>query len=725
MKNADKMNKAAIWQWFISQTPPTYKRPRGKNAKERDEYSISYAAVVNGDRLIIGIWQGCKAKPLGVYYMTPGGSANTCTDGKNWHSGKLECIPSGGYSYWHCSYKYQWDMIYGKEEAIEYLKATFDEDEHPTFTWCTTVKDMVDRIETNIGFIKRRNARQRKEAKISAWANSMPPLPLDFDKWMHETVFSGVPSAYAFYLKTKNKYYCTACGKEHTAKDWKHLKTYTCSRTGKTVKVDKVQNSHSARERIMLVQSHYDIDGNICSVARHLSATAEWSISGYKQRAWSECIIPLPLDGGRVDASKIVYNHGGDKWSDKNVYGYQHKRCYCYPDVSALQGTLFGDIAIDAAAAKGWKLNYNTLMRGWYDDPRMEYLIKCNFRQLVDDITMFVMDYNAVLMPGNTIKDVLGIDGQGVNRLRDHNGGAYYVRWLRTAFMCGYKLPEETVQWFVKNKISPQDVAFALNCGMSPVQVANYLQKPHEYSDTRHYYVKSKVFALLYQWRDYINMAEKLKLDKHNPAVHKPKDLKARHDELVEILNAQRDEQEKERIESEYPNVKPVCDKIKAMYEWGDGIHEVVVPSGAAEIMREGRLLSHCVGSSDRYFDRIAAEESYVMFLRHSSDRDKPWYTLEVEPGGCIRQLRTIGDAEGEDRAEAKEFLTKWRKEISRRVGKAEQEAAIISREKRLAEFAELRRNGNVIRNGRLAGKLLVDVLEADFKEYNTEYVTA
>jgi hypothetical protein len=157
------------------------------------------------------------------------------------------------------------------------------------------------------------------------------------------------------------------------------------------------------------------------------------------------------------------------------------------------------------------------------------------------------------------------------------------------------------------------------------------------------------------------------------------------------------------------------------MYEWGDGIHEVVVPTGAAEIMREGRLLSHCVGSSDRYFDRIAAEESYVMFLRHSSDREKPWYTLEVEPGGCIRQLRTIGDAEGEDRAEAKEFLTKWRKEISRRIGTAEREAAAVSREKRLAEFEELRRNGNIIRNGRLAGKLLVDVLEADFKEYNTE----
>ena len=96
---------------------------------------------------------------------------------------------------------------------------------------------------------------------------------------------------------------------------------------------------------------------------------------------------------------------------------------------------------------------------------------------------------------------------------------------------------------------------------------------------------------------------------------------------------------------------------------------------------------------------------------------------MEIEPGGCIRQLRTYGDDEGNDRDEAKEFLKKWRREIYRRIGKAEREAAEISREKRLAEFEELRRNRNIIRNGKLAGKLLVEVLEADFRECNEEYI--
>jgi hypothetical protein len=722
MKSSDKMNKAAIWQWFIGQTPPKYKLSRKKSERDNDKYQIRYTAIINGDRLIIGLWRGYNAEPIGVYYMTPSGTGNVSTDGKNWHNGKLEWICVGGYSYWGSYYEYEYRILDGKDEAIAWLKKHFSDQDHP-WRWENyyQVTDMIDTIECNIGYIKRKKSRIRKETKISNWANSLPALPADFDTWIHETVFSG--AHYAFYLKTKNRYYCTACNGEHAAKAWKHLKYYTCPTNGKAIKVDKVNHAHSQGGRVLLIQSHYDMDGNICSVARHFSTKAAWGKSGYNHRVWPEEIIPLPLDGSRVNASKIVYNRGGEKWSDRNSCNYQHSRGFCYPDVSALQGTAYANIGINVAASKGWKLDYNTLMSGWHDDPRMEYLIKGDYYALVDDLIEGAGDGCGRLMFGENIQDVLGIDGQMVNRLRHNNGGVYYLQWLRSAYMCGYKLPEDTIQYFAKNKISPHSVAFAINCGMSPVQVANYLQKPHEYSNKARYsyYCRSKVDTIIRQWSDYIDMAKKLKLDEYNPAVHKPKDLKARHDELVEIFNAQRDELEKARIESEYPNVKPVCEKIKAMYEWGDGIHEVVVPTGAAEIMREGRLLSHCVGSSNRYFDRIASEESYVMFLRHSSDREKPWYTLEVEPGGCIRQLRTIGDAEGEDRAEAKEFLTKWRKEISRRIGTAEREAAAVSREKRLAEFEELRRNGNIIRNGRLAGKLLVDVLEADFKEYNTE----
>ena len=721
MKKEFKMTRADMWAWFTSQKPNKYKIPRGK--KKNDSYQIRYTAIINGNRLIIGLWRGHNAEPLGVYYMTPSGSTNVCTNGKDWHSGKLDCIPGGGYTYWYCSYNYKFSIIDGKSEAIEWLKKHFDPDSGLWHWGCyDTVHEIVDRIESNIGFVKRRNARIRKETKISNWANALPALPADFDSWMHDTVFGGVH--YAFGKKGSNKYTCTACGKQHIAKDWKHRKTYSCPTTGKAVRVEKHTNEHTARERIMLIQSHYDMDGNICSVARHFTACARWHIvSGYYQRYWSDAVLMLPLDGSTCCGDMIVYNQGNDKWSDRNTSGFAHHRCYCYPDVSALQGTAYAGIGIDVAAAKGWKLNYNNLMRGWYGDPRMEYIIKGGFHGLVDDLTQYVGDGCGRLKPGENIQEVLGIDGQAVNRLRQNDGGVYYLEWLRSAHMCGYKIPEETMRYFCKHKISPKNIAFALQCGMSPVQVANYLQKPHEYSTKYSYYERSKAHILINQWADYIDMAKKLKINISKSSVYRPKDLKARHDELIKIYDIHRDELERDRIESEYPAVKPTCERIKTMYEWSDGEYEVIVPGGAFDIIQEGKLLSLCFDRTDRYFDRIAEEESYIVFLRRTVNKDTPWYTMEIEPGGCIRQLRTYGDDEGSDRDEAKEFLKKWRKEVYRRIGKAERDAAEISREKRLAEFEELRRNGNIIRNGKLAGKLLVEVLEADFRECNEEYI--
>ena len=719
-----KMQRGEMWQWFTSVTPPKYKLSKKKKEKANDKYQIRYTAIINSDRLIIGLWRGHNAEPLGVYYMTASGITNICTDGKTWTTGKLECIPGGGWHYWYCGHDYKFKIIDGKDEAIAWLKTHFDEN-LGLWSWshCDSVHEIVDRIETNIGFVRRRNTRIRKENRISEWANSLPELPADFSEWVHNTVFDCLN--YAFGKTGSTKYLCTACGRSHIAKSWKHGKIYECGRTGKKIKVDKCQDSHIARERIMLIQSHHDMDGTICTVARHFAACAKWDkINGYHQRYWPETTLMLPLDGSTCCGDMIVYNQGDDRWSDINTSGYAHSRTYCYPDVSALQGTAYSDIGIDVAAANGWKLNYNNLMRDRHSDPRIEYIIKGGFYHLLDDIIQGTGD-GRILMEGDNIQDVLGIDGQAVARLRQQNGGAYYLAWLRAAFMCDYKLPEETLEYLCKEKISPKDIAFALQCGMSPAQVVNYLKKPHAYTKKYSYYVRSKSHIVINQWADYISMAKKLGIDISKSSVHKPKDLKARHDELILLHELHKNELERDRIESEYPNIKPVCEKIKALYEWSDGEYEIIVPDGAFDIIQEGKRLSLCFDRTDRYFDRIAEEESYIVFLRRVANRNSPWYTMEIEPGGCIRQLRTYGDDEGSDRDEAKEFLKKWRKEISRRIGSAEREAAAISREKRVAEFEELRRNGNIIRNGKLAGKLLVEVLEADFKECNAEYEIA
>ena len=167
----------------------------------------------------------------------------------------------------------------------------------------------------------------------------------------------------------------------------------------------------------------------------------------------------------------------------------------------------------------------------------------------------------------------------------------------------------------------------------------------------------------------------------------------------------------------EYPNIEQIYESIKGIYAFTAEDYTVVVPSCIEEIMLEGEHLHHCVGGSERYWERIERKESYVLFLRRTSDLQKSYYTLEIEPDGTIRQKRTMYDRQEADIEDAKKFLKKWQKEISRRLTDEERELAKTSRVLREQEFAQLRENQVIINTGHLRGHLLVDVLMEDLME--------
>ena len=136
---------------------------------------------------------------------------------------------------------------------------------------------------------------------------------------------------------------------------------------------------------------------------------------------------------------------------------------------------------------------YNNLLWWYYNEPRMEYLIKGGFYGLVKDFTTDCT--TAHLMKGKDIKSVLGLDGQGVARLRQAGGGVAYLDWLRKAFMCGFKIPEKTIRYFIKKKIYPHEVAEEIKQGASPEQIANYIEKQRKMCNSSADYIVTT-------WRD-------------------------------------------------------------------------------------------------------------------------------------------------------------------------------------------------------------------------------
>lgn len=167
----------------------------------------------------------------------------------------------------------------------------------------------------------------------------------------------------------------------------------------------------------------------------------------------------------------------------------------------------------------------------------------------------------------------------------------------------------------------------------------------------------------------------------------------------------------------QFPEVDNICHAIKEKYEYADKEYAVVVPDGVLDIIVEGKRLSHCVGGQECYWDRIQCHETYILFLRKVSDPEIPYYTLEIEPDGTVRQKRTKFDRQNSDIADAEKFLSKWQKVVSQRLTSEDRQEAAASRVLREQEFEQMRKDNVIIHAGHLAGRRLVDVLTADLME--------
>ena len=134
-----------------------------------------------------------------------------------------------------------------------------------------------------------------------------------------------------------------------------------------------------------------------------------------------------------------------------------------------------------------------------------------------------------------------------------------------------------------------------------------------------------------------------------------PSNLKAAHDSFLIAANYAKEKKNLEKLKREavataapiikkFPKVEKIYKSIKNKYSYSNDKYAIIVPDGITDIVLDGMLLGHCTYRTDRYYDRISTNESYIVFLRKTSDTEMPWYTLEIEPGGTIRQKRTFGD---------------------------------------------------------------------------------
>lgn len=569
--------------------------------------------------------------------------------------------------------------------------------------------------------VRKEELRERYRRETEPWDMKMdqvPPLPKDWGHWVDKTAITQNFIFYEYQKRGVKEGYCTWCERVVPVKSPKHNQYGVCRRCGRRVQYKakgKAGNFSTRTETAYLVQR---CEGGI--VVRMFRCSRAYSKAEYENpdRSFFESRRVFFDEQLCNDAYYFgLYKNDHVRWIKSAHSGYVD-----YINYREYEGMTYRRTLSSLAQKELKKTGLKELVNCGEKVDVEKYLLECRrhtvYERLakaglgllvVEDMKEYKRRRKLEGIRGNDLAKALGIDKARMKRLRNNKGRYLFLKWLQYEKSVDTIFPDEVIGYFSKQKIGPSDLD-EMRKVMAERKICNYLKKQSKISGR-------SAKELIHTWEDYICIARRIGMDISKELFYKPRNLKKAHDDAVSMCGGADIAKRAGEIAGKFPDIDEICGEIREKYEYKEKKYSIVVPEKIEDIIREGQLLGHCLHSSDRYFERIHIRESYIVFLRRTEETDKPYYTLEIEPDGSARQKRTAGDNLNADFDEAKNFIKRWQQEIQSRLTKEDERLAGISRRLRAEEFSELRDEKKKVWNGKLAGKLLADVLEADLME--------
>lgn len=639
---------------------------------------------------------------------------------KIWTSEGLKTVLGKG-NYWSTVQK---KFRMSKEDAMMVARQLKDVQEYNRTAW-----ELITRAEYYYGAEKRERAEERRVERIRNLMKKVPPLPAGIKEWVNQRELGGMD----FCIKDREtgKWTCSSCGKQSDigditgadgTKNFKNNDMVVCPECKKEIrylsrkKAVRIRTYFALAEPLdseMAVMRHFRADIECENEKKHIGITEEIRIILHKHPVDKKCSIyyeQKPFGGWCQEGMVNIWSDFDNKKNPKNKrehtgYLYDGGIMEAFKD-TAYEG--LGRLFAQMAAA-GIKANYNNLMvmRKKEDFIKLvEMLFRGRFYRLLQETTERVCwesYYGKLMTDGSSMEEVFKIqDRQKINRIRDKDGGELMVEWMRCSERNNRKISDRALTWIMDNGLLPGNMEW-LECRFSMEQAMNYIERQKKES-----YKKMSTKEVIGQYEDYMHMCNRLKKDTTDEMIYRPRELKRRHDKAVAEIQRLEAEIQAEEYSEKYSEAEAVLQEIGGKYEYRGKEYFIMVPKKIVEIVEEGNRLHHCAASSDRYFDRIKQQETYICFLRKIEKPEEPFYTIEVEPGGTIRQHRGMFDEEP-DIEQVKPFLREWQGVVRKRMKKEDHALAEESRKKREENLEELRKRNNT----RVLNGLMEDFMDA------------
>lgn len=145
-----------------------------------------------------------------------------------------------------------------------------------------------------------------------------------------------------------------------------------------------------------------------------------------------------------------------------------------------------------------------------------------------------------------------------------------------------------------------------------------------------------------------------------------PHNLQQTHDELAAQVVLEKNSKEAALLESGFYKVRQ---KFGCL-EWTDKDLCIILPLSNSDLVREGNVLDHCVGT----YGNRHVQGKCIFFVRHYRRPERPYYTLQMDLTGVPREIQLHGygnETHGDHKQyrhtipqKVRTFVDRWKEEI-------------------------------------------------------------
>lgn len=530
--------------------------------------------------------------------------------------------------------------------------------------------DCLDVFQERIKTKRTQEASLKKQKKIAERMSVIGRLPRDIKGYMHRETLP----QYIFYDyhrgKAPMKGYCTACKHDVMVSGVKDKQKGICPRCKKQVTFRSRGRCGRFHDRSTAQIIERVSDNEI--VIRYVKAYCWYykNVSTPKFEVYENARDFIRWEGNKIakiESYYYSYNCDGiTPWCrgerptrNKWAYYFEADQCgflYHRNLNEALKGTPWQYCALKEYYYSDWlPLTVLTYLRTYLRYPSIEYLVKLQLYNLATFVvygekgTRYLSREQTLNCDGKTITEVLRVDKKYIPMLRSLNPTGARLDIIHAMIAAGCEPDLKLLFWCEQKSIGDPDHIREILKYVTPHKLMRYTT---EYFDSHPNSAGAigsyrSMSLLISDYKDYLSMSEALGHDMRSNFVLFPKNLKEAHNRVNELT----------KIKVSKENNRKIVQMFKEMqrqYFFKSDDFVVLAPRSSKDIIREGDKLHHCVG---RYVPDVANKRCAILFIRKTSEPQKPFCTVEVR-GGKVAQARIQNNEDPPP--EAQEFISLW-----------------------------------------------------------------